>query len=103
MSLRAQLQESRRLLEMRNAELAKLQAQIGAAELPAPRRRQPVGGRAQPSAPRPLPDPALRGTDGAAACSSSGDALPSARCAPASSTSGRRWFDIAALLVESRR
>ena len=46
--LESQLQESRRLLEMRNAELAKLQAQIGARATPAPTPRQLK---------RPLPHP----------------------------------------------
>jgi pilus assembly protein FimV len=45
--LESQLQESRRLLELRNAELAKLQAQIGARATPAPTQ----------AAPTPVPSP----------------------------------------------
>ena len=61
--LEAQLQESRRVLEMRNAELARLQAQIGARGAPAPVAPAPSNpaaaapGAAAPSAPPTAPTP----------------------------------------------
>jgi len=64
--LEAQLQESRRLLEMRNAELAKLQAQIGArgaaapsstaAPAAAPPAAAPSAAAPPPAAPTPTPE-----------------------------------------------
>lgn len=58
--LEAQLQESRRLLEMRNAELAKLQAQIGArgATAAAPAVAPPAPAPSAPAPPAAAPTPA---------------------------------------------
>jgi pilus assembly protein FimV len=56
--LEAQLQESRRLLEMRNAELAKLQAQIGARAAPTPSSAPTAAPTPAPSAATP-PAPAV--------------------------------------------
>jgi pilus assembly protein FimV len=57
--LEAQLQESRRLLELRNSELAKLQAQIGSRAAPAP--AAPATPPAA-AAPAPVPPPAAAPT-----------------------------------------
>ena len=59
--LESQLQESRRLLEMRNAELAKLQAQIGARATPAPTQAAPTPAPS-PQAPAPTPAPSAAPT-----------------------------------------
>jgi pilus assembly protein FimV len=60
--LEAQLQESQRLLEMRNAELAKLQAQIGARAAPTP---APTPSSAPSAAPTPAPAAAAAPTPAA--------------------------------------
>jgi pilus assembly protein FimV len=114
--LESQLQESRRLLEMRNAELAKLQAQIGAQTTPAPTAAAPT---APPTAPAPAatppaataPAPAVTETPPAAAEAPPPPVAhvatpPVAEPAPAPATSGQsltstllRYWWVLALIV----
>jgi pilus assembly protein FimV len=112
--LEAQLQESRRLLELRNSELAKLQAQIGArgaAAAPAAPAAVPPAtapSAAAPAVPAPTPAPEVAPTappPEAAAPPTPHPAAPAvaqpAPVAPASSSSSgllRYWW-IAALIV----
>jgi pilus assembly protein FimV len=109
--LEAQLQESRRLLEMRNAELAKLQAQIGSrgAAAPAPAAAPPAAApsAAAPPATPPTPAPEVAQTAPPPEAApvpkhrpTHAAAHPAAVAPAASSSSGllRYWW-IAALIV----
>jgi pilus assembly protein FimV len=106
--LEAQLQESRRLLEMRNAELAKLQAQIGARGAAAPATpSSPSAAAPNPSAPPTTPPTPAPEEAQTAPPPAPHPATPAvAHAAPASSTSGSslgstllRYWWIAALIV----
>jgi len=105
--LEAQLQESRRLLEMRNAELAKLQAQIGSHGAAAPAEAPPAAAPTPAAPPTPAPEAAAPPPPAAAPAPAAEQPTPAVvHAAPSPAASGSslgstllRYWWIAALIV----